>query len=81
MMLLYMLPLLCPRSTLTLTMHESATCRLYSGSEVMDTERLCWEARGGFGRVAEEQRSARQSEEEEEELEGVRESGEETEEV
>lgn len=45
----------------------------------MDTERLWWEARVGFGRappqdVADELRSVRQSEEE---LEGVGESGEE----
>ncbi|TNN41313.1 hypothetical protein EYF80_048516 [Liparis tanakae] len=71
-----------PRSTLTRTMQESATCRLYKGSEVMDTERLWWEAGVGFGEaapqdVAGEQRSARQEEEAaaEEELKG--ESGEE----
>lgn len=78
-MLLYMLPLLWPRSTLTLTIQESATWRLYTGREVMDTERLWWEAREGFGRAppqgaAGEQRSVRQSEEE---PEGVAESGEE----
>lgn len=73
-----MLPLLW--STLTLTMHESATWRLYAGRAVMDTERLwCEVEAAGFGRappqgVAAEQRSSRQSEDE---LEGVGESEEE----
>lgn len=63
-------------------MQESATCRLYTGREVMDTERLWWEARVGLGRAppqdaAGEQRSVRRSEEEEEELEGIGESREE----
>lgn len=76
-----MLPLFWPRSTFTLTMQESATWRLYTGREVMDTERLWWEASAGFGRAppqdaAGQQRSVWQSEEEEE-LEGVGQSGEE----
>lgn len=75
-MLLYMLPLLWARSTLTLTMQESSTWRLYTGSEVMDTERLWWEA---FGRAPlhdedGEHMSAWQSEDE---TEGVGESGDE----
>ena len=78
-MLLYMLPLLWPRSTLTRTIHESATWRLYSGREVMDTERLWLEDRAGFCRAPPldaggAQRSVRQSEQE---PEGVGESGEE----
>lgn len=74
-----MLPLLWPRSTLTRTIHESATWRLYSGREVMDTERLWLEDRAGFCRAPPldaggAQRSVRQSEQE---PEGVGESGEE----
>lgn len=38
-------------STLTLTIQESATWRLYTGREVMDTERLWWDARVGFERT------------------------------
>lgn len=80
-MLLYMLPLFWPRSTLTLMIQESDACRLYMGREVIDTERLWWEARRGFGRApppntATEHTSVRQSEEEPEGEE--RESGEDT---
>lgn len=81
-MLLYMLPLLWSRSTLTLTMHESATCRLYTGSAVMDAERLWWEVTVGFGRAPPQDESAelRSNRQSEEELEGVEESEEEEEE-
>lgn len=51
--LLYMLPLLLsPPAMLTRIMQESATCRLYTGSDVIDTDRLCVEDKvllGGAG--------------------------------
>ena len=73
-----MLPLFWGRSTLTLTMQESATWRLYTGREVMDRDRLWWEVKEAFGQAlphdeAREQWSVRQSEEE---LERVAERGE-----
>lgn len=48
-MLLYMLPLL-PLSTLILMMQESATCLLYRGSAVIETERL-WPGLDGANEV------------------------------
>lgn len=68
-MLLYMLPLLSPRSTLTRMMQESQTCRLYMGRDVMEMERLWWGDGWALGRAAAvagfvPQRSALQSGEE-----------------
>lgn len=46
---MYILPLF-PFSTLILMMQESATCLLYRGSEVMETERL-WPGLEGVDEV------------------------------
>lgn len=48
--------MLSPPIKLTRIMQESATCRLYSGSDVIDTDRLCVEDKvllGGAGESGE----------------------------